>query len=81
MAPSETAGFPENSVKYEDRAMDLHLFKQVLLSTHGSCFNPAYTCFIRGYRQEMGNKAEKILSRIDKIELRGRYIPKTKRRN
>ena len=60
--------------------MDLHLFKRVLLSTHGSYYPRIFDQFLNGYRNERGKDAREIIDRITSIELRGRYIPKEKRR-
>jgi N6-L-threonylcarbamoyladenine synthase/protein kinase Bud32 len=72
-------GLAQQSTNIEDYAMDLHLFKRVLTSTHGPFYNLLYPAFLKGYRS-ISRNYEKILQQIEKIELRGRYIPKAKRR-
>ena len=74
----------EYSQNLENFSVDLHLFKQVLISTHGEKFNLLYTNFIEGYRHEIKLSspelnAEAIISNIKEIELRGRYIKKEHR--
>jgi Kae1-associated kinase Bud32 len=72
-------GLAQNSSNIEDKAMDLHLFKRVLSSTHGQYYSLLFSAFLIGYRQSAQNP-ELIIRQIDKIELRGRYIAKEKRR-
>lgn len=64
----------------EDHAMDLHLFKRVLSSTHGLHYPKIYEKFIQGYHTERGQEGLEIINRVATIELRGRYVPKEKRR-
>ena len=73
-------GLSTRDVGIEDQAMDLHLFKRVLLSTHGSLYPRIYDHFLQGYQIERGTEGLDIINRITAIELRGRYIPKEKRR-
>jgi N6-L-threonylcarbamoyladenine synthase/protein kinase Bud32 len=72
-------GLAQNSSNIEDKAMDLHLFNRVLQSTHGCYYPQLYDAFLTGYRKIDAN-ADEIINQIAKIELRGRYIPKHKRR-
>ncbi len=65
----------------EDKAVDLHLFKRVITSTHGDFFEFIFPPFIEGYTNEYGIKeGKKIVEEIEDIELRGRYIKKDKRK-
>jgi len=65
----------------EDKAVDLHLFKRVITSTHGAFFEFIFPPFIEGYTDEYGIKeGKKIVEEIEDIELRGRYIKKDKRK-
>ncbi len=69
-------GLTESSIGIEEKAMDLHLFKRVISSTHGKFFPYLYDQFIQGYstvEKTDRNEYSKILSRINQIELRGRY--------
>jgi N6-L-threonylcarbamoyladenine synthase/protein kinase Bud32 len=84
-SPSQMAlidfGLCQRDIKIEDIAMDLHLFKQVLISTHGEVFQLGFQALIQGYQKIVGEKQVKfILNRIEKIELRGRYIAKSERK-
>ncbi len=69
-------GLTVSSIGIEEKAMDLHLFKRVISSTHGKYFPLLYDQFIQGYcTVEKMNPTEndEINSRINQIELRGRY--------
>jgi len=61
-------GFHSN--KTEDKAVDLHLFKQAIESKHFSNFSKYFKKFINGYT-EIGNK--EVLKQFEKVEIRGRY--------
>ncbi len=73
-------GLSRRDIDIEEKAMDLHLFNRCLKSTHGNYYHLLYPEFIRGYRSGIPNSINKILARVDIIELRGRYIAKDKRR-
>jgi Kae1-associated kinase Bud32 len=62
------------SVRLEDKAVDLHLFKQALESKHHKVYEQAYTLFIKGYRKSKNYK--KVMQRLEKVESRGRNINK-----
>ncbi|MHA1369287.1 MAG: Kae1-associated kinase Bud32 [Promethearchaeota archaeon] len=77
-------GLAKYSQEIEEKAVDLHLFKRVITSTHNAYFDKAFIPFLEGYRSfhaRKGNKSicEKIIHRIKEIETRGRYIEKEKR--
>jgi len=71
-------GLHEYSDKVEDKSVDLHLFKRVLISSHGKNFKFCFNAFLNGYRSEYEqvNKQEcnQIIKNINAIESRGRYI-------
>ena len=67
-------GLSFNSPKIEDKAVDIHLFKQALESKHFRVFDKAYKEFLKGYNPK--NKKE-ILDRLETVEQRGRYKEKT----
>ena len=74
-------GLTQSSIAIEERAVDLHLFKSVMQSTHGKWFHSLFPEFLQGYQQGLGSKeANDIIAKIDEIELRGRYIGKEERR-
>ncbi len=62
-------GLGKVSKRYEDKAVDLHLFKESLISKHHKIFNKAWTFFIENYNPE---EKDKIITRLNEVELRGR---------
>lgn len=62
------------STRIEDKAVDIHLFKQALESKHYRVFEKAYKEFLKGYCPKSKNE---ILERLRVVEERGRYKEKT----
>lgn len=62
-------GLSFNSKKIEDKAVDIHLFKQALDSKHYKVADIAYTYFLKGY---IPKDRESILMRLADVEKRGR---------
>ncbi len=62
------------STRIEDKAVDIHLFKQALESKHYRIFDKAYDEFLKGYSPKDKNA---ILERLRVVEERGRYKEKT----
>ncbi len=54
----------------EDKAVDIHLFKQALESKHYTVFDTAYKEFLKGYTKS--KNSEKVLERLKQVERRGR---------
>lgn len=67
-------GLSFNSSKIEDKAVDIHLFKQALESKHFRVNIKAYEKFLKGYNPKM---KKEILERLENVEQRGRYKEKT----
>ncbi|MHA2037631.1 MAG: KEOPS complex kinase/ATPase Bud32 [Promethearchaeota archaeon] len=71
-------GLHEYSETIEDKSVDLHLFKRVLISTHGNDFEFCFNAFLEGYRSEYENisktECNQIIKNINAIESRGRYV-------
>jgi TP53 regulating kinase-like protein len=67
-------GLSFTSTKIEDKAVDIHLFKQALESRHFKVMDNAYKNFLKGYNPK---DREKILERLVIVERRGRYKEKT----
>ena len=65
------------SKKYEDKAVDIHLFRQTLLATHPILYEKGYRAFLDSYATE-ADEASIILKRLDEVEHRGRYKMKEK---
>jgi len=76
-------GLHNYSDSIEDKSIDIHLFKRVLISSHGSDFTLCFDAFLEGYRDGYGieKKIEcrDILKNISVIETRGRYVKKEHR--
>lgn len=58
--------------KYEDKAVDLHLFKQALEAKHFKNFDKLYLSFEKAYKKN-AKSSETILQRLKAVERRGRY--------
>ncbi|MFX1346501.1 MAG: KEOPS complex kinase/ATPase Bud32 [Promethearchaeota archaeon] len=71
-------GLHDYSDTIEDKSVDLHLFKRVLISSHGSDYNLCFKAFLEGYKSEYEktNNSEciQIIKNIEAIETRGRYV-------
>jgi len=65
------------SSKVEDKAVDIHLFRQALESKHNSFWEKGFRYFMQGYKSNSENYDE-ILTRFDKVENRGRNKSKKK---
>ena len=59
------------SSKIEDKAVDLHLFRQALESKHHEIWQKCFACAIDGYKETCIG-VEQILARLDIVEKRGR---------
>lgn len=76
-------GLHEYSDSIEDKSVDLHLLKRVLISSHGSFFRICFKSFLEGYRSGYSphevNLCNNIIKTINVIESRGRYVKKQER--
>ncbi len=66
-------GLVEFSEDYEDRAVDLHVFKQSVAAVDPRRLDFIMDRFIEGYSRELGEKSKEVLARLKNIERRGRY--------
>ncbi|HIE23977.1 MAG TPA: Kae1-associated serine/threonine protein kinase [Candidatus Korarchaeota archaeon] len=66
-------GLVEFSEDCEDRAVDLHVFKQSIEAIDPERRDFIMEKFIEGYSKELGERAEEVISRLRSIERRGRY--------
>ena len=67
-------GLSQNTIKYEDHAVDLRLIKEILNSAHTEIMESAWKNFLVGYKSIVGKKDfEKIIKSVLDIEKRGRY--------
>ncbi len=60
-------GLSQFSEKIEDKAVDIHLFKECLKASHFDIYRQCWDAFKEGY----GN--EDVLKQLEKVEARGRY--------
>ncbi len=76
-------GLHEYSDSIEDKSVDLHLLKRVLISSHGKDFELCFNAFLQGYQKGYGengsNECKAIIKNISVIETRGRYVKKEER--
>jgi len=59
--------------KYEDKAVDLHLFKQALEAKHFEFHEELFSEFEKGYLKIDAKESQKVLERLIAVEKRGRY--------
>lgn len=59
--------------KYEDKAVDIHLFKQALEAKHFTNWEILYEKFQKGYRKNNKTESQKVFNQLNKVEKRGRY--------
>jgi Kae1-associated kinase Bud32 len=64
-------GLSFQSHKIEDKAVDIHLFKQALESTHVKAHQQALKKFLKGY--SCASQYKEIIKRLEEVERRGRY--------
>lgn len=76
-------GLHEYSDTVEDKSVDLHLFKRVLISSHGLDYELCFNAFLEGYKSEYNkqnkNESAMIIKNIEAIETRGRYVKSEER--
>jgi len=60
-------GLGDFSDRIEDKAVDLHLFKECLVSKHHKIWENCWKSFLQGY------KNPEVLNRLKIVEARGRY--------
>ena len=67
-------GLSFSSKRIEDKAVDLHLFKEILNSCHSSSFDKLLEQIYSGYEKILGKSSlNAIIDKIDVIESRRRY--------
>jgi len=64
-------GLSFHSLRIEDKAVDLHLFKQALESKHYKNWQILFDSFLQGY--EIYEEYLKVKKQFEKVEKRGRY--------
>jgi TP53 regulating kinase-like protein len=73
-------GLGYTSTSIEDKAVDLHLMKRALESTHYKFAKELFKAIIEGYREEVGSATKNVYDRIKSIRQRGRYVRKSEGR-
>jgi tRNA A-37 threonylcarbamoyl transferase component Bud32 len=63
-------GLGFQNAKIEDKAVDIHLFKQALESKHFKHWEKLFHAFLHGYSSQ---DKTKIINQLEKVESRGRY--------
>ena len=67
-------GLAQKSIRVEDHAVDLRLFKEILGSAHVQVMDSLWKSFLSGYKSIVGlERLNKILNQLSIIEGRGRY--------
>lgn len=64
-------GLSFRSQRTEDKAVDIHLLKQVLESSHPEVAEKAWESFVEGYRDY--EASDEVLEQLEEVEQRGRY--------
>lgn len=72
-------GLGEKTSELEARAVDLHLMKRALQSTHFRFAQECFDAVLKGYTDVHGREAAReVLEKIEAIERRGRYVAERK---
>ncbi|KFM20619.1 Mn2+-dependent serine-threonine protein kinase Signal transduction [Marine Group I thaumarchaeote SCGC AAA799-D07] len=67
-------GLASRTSKFDDHAVDLRLFKEILNSAHAEIFEKAWSNFLSGYKTSVGKERfTKVTNQVMVIESRGRY--------
>ncbi|WP_100182593.1 KEOPS complex kinase/ATPase Bud32 [Candidatus Nitrosotenuis aquarius] len=67
-------GLAQKSIRVEDHAVDLRLYKEILGSAHVKIMQELWDAFLRGYKSIIGTERfNKVLTQLSIIEGRGRY--------
>lgn len=72
-------GLGEKTAEFEARAVDLHLMKRALQSTHFEFADECMRDVVKGYASIVGTEvSEKLIEKAEEIERRGRYVGERK---
>ena len=67
-------GLAQKSIRIEDHAVDLRLFKEILSSQHVGVLNSLWKAFLKEYKSIVGlERFNKVITQLGIIEGRGRY--------
>lgn len=67
-------GLGFQSIKLEDKAVDIHLLRQALEAKHFKNWQVLFDYFIKGY--SLSKESKKVIERFKAVEKRGRYKDK-----
>ena len=72
-------GLSYYSERFEDKAVDVRLIKEIFISAYANDYEGLYSSFLLGYRDISGDDhvTARILSTVQAIEKRGRYARMT----
>lgn len=75
-------GLGEKTAELEARAVDLHLMKRALQSTHFEFADECMRSVVEGYASIVGaESSKKVAEKIGEIERRGRYVAERKEKH
>ena len=75
-------GLGEKTAELEARAVDLHLMKRALQSTHYEFADDCMRCVVEGYASTVGaESSNEVAEKIGMIERRGRYVAERKEKH
>lgn len=68
-------GLSYYSERFEDKAVDVRLIKEIFMSAYADRYEELYSSFLLGYKEVSGDAQQttKILNTVQEIEKRGRY--------
>jgi TP53 regulating kinase-like protein len=72
-------GLSDFTEDVEDKAVDVHLYRRAVESTHASIAAGMFEAFLEGYKGVLGGEALKVIERAEEIRLRGRYVEERRR--
>lgn len=73
-------GLGEYNDSVEAKGTDIHLLYRTLNSSHFEISEKSFQFVMEGYREYLGDEAEKVIKRMGEIEKRGRYVAKEERK-
>jgi len=72
-------GLSEFTEDLEDRAVDVHLYRRAVESTHAAVAEAMFKSFLEGYEEALGGEAARVVERAEDIRRRGRYVEERRR--
>lgn len=72
-------GLADKATSVEDLAVDIHLFRRSVESTHAVQAREILARFLDGYLAAAPGLGEKVIERAEEIRLRGRYVEERRR--